>query len=65
LRIINERNIKEICVHPNLPLIAYIVNTDEIYFFIEEESSLAIIKNNDVKFAGAYSIYHSSHLDDN
>jgi hypothetical protein len=48
-------------VHPQLPFVAYVMNSDEMYFFIEEENSLQIVRTNEMKFAGAYSIHHLSH----
>ena len=52
-------------VHQQLPFTAYIMDDNEVYFFVEEESSLQIVSSNEMKFAGAYSIHHVLNPDDN
>jgi hypothetical protein len=36
------------------------MNNDEIYFFLEEKHKKAVVKQNEMKFAGAFSVHHTS-----
>lgn len=39
------------------------MSNTEIYFFVDEQSKNQIIKRPDMKFLGAYSVFHSKHHD--
>jgi hypothetical protein len=36
------------------------MKNNEIYFYIEEETTKQIVKTKELKFIGSYSIFHSS-----
>lgn len=47
-------------VHDTLPFIMQIMKGNEIYFYLEEQTSKQAVKNKELKFIGSYSIHSSS-----
>ncbi|CDW90006.1 wd-40 repeat-containing protein [Stylonychia lemnae] len=60
LLIMRRKTIENVITHQQLPFVAHIMKNTEIYFYIDEQSKNQIIKRPDMKFLGAYSVYHTT-----
>ena len=47
-------------VHQQLPFVAHLMRDTEIYFYVDETSRNQIVKRPDMKFLGAYSVFHTT-----